>query len=278
MALIPPATLTTGGGGSGSSILYGCGYGTAGNTACVAGSTDAILVGSLTDNGSSVGDAHVWAVGNSARPAIKTAFFSPLAPRRQAIPGEPFVYNNPTGTRAFYTQSTWNAVPSPNWTNFFPSVPVPVAQSAVYPNQQTNIQCNLGAPAFNWHDVEVQKIGNVIDYSIDGHIAASGNYSSAGTPAGTFLVFNAFDINSSSSTDPNFSNLNFVVFANIVVSNLSQPGKCVITDADHYRGHAQLGACRRIHHHAKHDWHSFDGQLYLDGHGHEWRAVFNRCH
>ncbi len=210
-----PATLTTGGGGSGSTVVYGCGYGTVGSSAQVAGSIDSILCGTETDNGSS---AEVRMYGSSQPGSYQNGVFQSTGTIVPAFPGEPFVYNNPSGTRAFYTQGTWTGVPTPNWTNAFPSVKPPQAQINLFA-QQTNIQCNLGAPDFGWHDVEVQKVGNVIVYLIDGQIAATGNYSSAGTPASDKLVFTAFDINSSPSTDPNFVNLNFVVFANIVVSN-----------------------------------------------------------
>jgi hypothetical protein len=215
-AIPPPATLTTGNGGSGSTIVYGCGYGTVGATPQVAGSIDSILCGVQTDNGSS---AEVRMYGSAQAGSYQNGVYQSTGTIIPGFPGEPFVYNSPGGTRAFYTQSTWTAVPSPNWTNAFPSVKPPQAQINLF-SQQTNIQCNLGAADFGWHDVEVEKVGNVIVYLIDGQLAATGDYSSAGTPAGDKLVFTAFDINSSPSTDPNFANLNFVVFANIVVSNL----------------------------------------------------------
>ncbi len=212
-----PATLTTGGGGSGSTILYGCGYGTAGSSAQVAGSCDSILVGTSTDSGSS---AQMRMYGPNQSGSYQNGTYQSTGTTTPGFPGEPFVYNSPGGTRAFESQATWNSVASPNWTNYFPSTKPPQAQIDLF-RQQTNIQCNIGAIDFGWHDVEVQKIGNVIVYLIDGHLAATGNYASAGTPAGTNLVFTAFDINSTVSADTNFANLNFVVFANIVVSNLS---------------------------------------------------------
>jgi len=217
-SLTPPATLTTGGGGSSSTILYGCGYGTAGTTACVAGGTDAILVGTTTDTGSSA-QMRMYGPSTIGQASYQNGTYPSTGTATPSYPGEPFVYNNPAGTRAFESVATWASVPSPNWTNFFPSTQPPLAQVLLY-HSQTNIQCNVGALDFGWHDVEVQKIGNVINYLIDGQLAASANYSSAGTPAGPYLVFNAFDINSSASTDPNYTNVNFVVFANIVVSNL----------------------------------------------------------
>ena len=209
--------LVIGNGGSGSTIVYGCGYGTVGSVAQVAGSIDSILCGMQTDNGSSA-EARMY--GPNVAGSYQNGVYQSTGNGVPGFPGDSFVYNNPTGTRAFYTQSTWTTVASPNWTNFFPSTAVPLQQMSLYP-QQTNIACNLGAPVFAWHDVEVEKAGNIIVYLIDGHLVATGDYASAGTPSGDKLVFTAFDINSSPSTDPNFANLNFVVFANIVVSNLA---------------------------------------------------------
>ena len=211
----PATTLATPGGGSGSSIFYGCGYGTAGSSAQVAGTADSIFVGTCTDNGSS---AAMRMYGPSQTSSYQDNSYQSTGTSTPGFGGDPLVYNNPNGVRAFYTLSTWASVPSPNWTNWFPNRKPPQAQINIYP-QQTNIQCLAGLLDFAWHDVEVQKIGNVIVYSIDGHIAATGNSSSAGTPAGDKLLFTAWDINSTLSADPNFTNLNFVVFANIVVSN-----------------------------------------------------------
>lgn len=211
-----PANLTVGGGGSGSTIVYGCGYGTAGAAAQVAGSIDSVLCGMQTDNGSSA-EARMY--GPNVAGSYQNGVYQSTGTAVPGFPGDPLVYNNPSGTRAFYAQSTWTTVPSPNWTNFFPSVKPPQAQIDLF-HQQTNIECNLGAPVFGWHDVEVEKVGNIIVYLIDGNLVATGDYASAGTPSGDKLVFTAFDINSNPSLDANFANLNFVVFANIVVSNL----------------------------------------------------------
>jgi hypothetical protein len=202
--------------GGGSTIIYGCGYGTAGTSAQVAGSADSIYVGACTDTGSASSAVRMY--GPSQAGSYQNGVYQSTGTAIPSFPGEPFVYNNPTGTRAFYTASTWASVAHPNWLDFFPSVKVPDAQTNLYP-EQTGATSAAGSPTFGWHDVEVQKIGNVIVYLIDGHIVATGNYSSAGTPAGDKLVFLGFDINSSVSADPNFANLNFVVFANIVVSN-----------------------------------------------------------
>ena len=208
----PNTVLTTGGGGSGSTIFYGCGYGTAGTAAQVAGQADSIYVGTCTDNGSS---AQMRMYGPSKAASYQNGEYQSTGTLIPGFPGDPFVYNNTNGSRAFANIINGSA---PGWTNHFVPTKPPQAQINLY-RSQTNIQCFAGLIDFAWHDVEVQKIGNVIVYSIDGRIAATGNAASAGTPVGTNLVFTCWDVNSTLSTDPNFTNLNFVVFANIVVSN-----------------------------------------------------------
>ena len=203
-------TLTIPGSGSGSGIFYGCGYGTAGLAAQVAGTADSIYVGTCVDNSSS---AEMRMYGPLQTGSYQSGVYQKSGTATPDPSGDIFVYNNITGTRTFAN------LPAPNtWTNFFPATKPPQAQINLY-NQQTNIACFPGLIDFAWHDVEVQKIGNVIVYSIDGHIAATANSVSAGSPAGSYLTFLAFDINGNASLDPNFTNLNFVVFDNIRVSN-----------------------------------------------------------
>ena len=137
----------------------------------------------------------------------------------------------PSGTRNWvgstgnppFTGIATNGLTGVSWGDIFPSEPVPLDEQIAFPTL-TN---NASVPAlvnFKWHDVTIQKIGDVIVYSIDGNIIAQAPYSSAGTPAGSYLMFSAGDINSSppsasSSTTPLYTNLNYVVYANITVSN-----------------------------------------------------------
>src|SRR6267378_1319996 len=102
-----------------------------------------------------------------------------------------------------------------------PSLSVPLAQQILYP-QQTNNYSLPGFFAFKWHDVSVEKVGNVIIYKMDGNILATANYSSAGTPPGSFLTFVASRTGTSvanATTGNQYTNLNFVLFANIAVYN-----------------------------------------------------------
>ncbi len=214
-----------------STVFYGCGYGTQGTVATTPGVTDAIWVGALTDNGTT---AQYRMYGPSVGSSYQDGWYqsgggSPL------FPGDPLVYNmgngTTNGTRNMisvtanppYTpaQLSTNMATGVPWRNIFPPTPVPLAQQILYP-QQTNNYCLPGFLDFAWHDVSVEKVGNVIIYKIDGNIIATGNYATAGTPPGSYLTFVATRTGSSVAspvTGNQYTNLNFVVFANIVVSN-----------------------------------------------------------
>lgn len=194
-----------------STVFYGCGYGTTGNASTVPGGCDAIMVGTLTDNGSS---ASYRMYGPSIQAAYQDGAYQSTGTTTPGFPGDPFVYNSTGGSRGAYINTApWNAI--------FPASPVPDAQTNLYPQQMHN-QSMPGTIDFKWHDVSVEKIGNVIVYKMDGNIVATANYSSAGTPPGSFLTFFASRTTLSVAnaiTGNNYTNLNFAVFANVVVSN-----------------------------------------------------------
>ena len=221
--------------GTASTVLYGCGYGTAGTTATTPGVSDAIFVGSTTDNGSS---AQMRIYGPATTPvnaqsSLQDSTYQSTGTVTPGFPGDPYVYNSisasgvrgirswvgGTGAPAFNTAT--NLAAGQSWAKYFPPTVVPLAQQILYPQQTNNASCP-GLTTFGWHDVSVEKVGTVIIYKIDGNIIATGLYSVCGTPAGSFLTFMAsrtsFTV-ANAVTGNNYTNLNFVVFANVVVSN-----------------------------------------------------------
>jgi hypothetical protein len=222
-----------------STVLYGCGYGTAGTKATIPGDSDAIWCGTLTDNGTT---AMARMYSTSQTGSYQDGVYQNSGTAIPQFPGDPLVYNignglagtgnggggrnligsagNPPYTRA---QLSTNIATGQLWCNIFPPTQVPVAEEILYP-QQTNNLSMPGIPTFAWHDVSVEKVGQVIIYKIDGNILATGNYASAGTPAGSFLTFVASRTSTgvASTTSPTaafYTNLNYAIFANIVVSN-----------------------------------------------------------
>jgi hypothetical protein len=219
--------------GTASTVFYGCGYGTQGTVATTPGVTDAIWVGMLTDNGTS---AQYRMYGPSIQSSYQDGNFQTSGTGVPAFPGDPYVYNmgsvaagpgcreviDTTGNPPFAsTVLATNLATGVPWGTIFPPAVVPLAQQNLYPQQTNNASCP-GLVSFAWHDVSVEKIGSVIVYLIDGNIIATGNYASAGTPPGSYLTFVATRTATSvasPATGALYTNLNFALFANIVVSN-----------------------------------------------------------
>ena len=82
--------------GSASTVLYGCGYGTAGNVATTPGVTDAIFVGTLTDNGSS---AMMRLYGPATSPvnaqsSLQDFTYQSTGTVTPGFAGDPYTYNS----------------------------------------------------------------------------------------------------------------------------------------------------------------------------------------
>lgn len=187
------------GGGNGSTIVGGAGYGTAGTSAQVAGVADSVFIGATVDGGSSA-DYRVYAPAHAIS-------YQDAAHIIADDPGSPLVYycgsRNNTGGGNYYVTN-------------FPGQPVPAAQTALYP-QQTGTAAN-GTLAFAWHDVVLKKVANTITYTIDGVLIATADTTDAGTLGGANILFNAYDINSTASTDPNAAALQFVLIDNVRIT------------------------------------------------------------
>jgi hypothetical protein len=224
-----------------STVFYGCGYGTVATNATTPGLTDAIWVGALTDNGV-LQQYRMYGPSAIGESSYQDGVYQSTGTTIPGFPGDPYVYNignqsvvanNGAGCREAINSTAnppWaanllatNIATGVPWATIFPPSVVPLAQQILYPQQTNNASCP-GLLTFAWHDVSVEKVGNVIVYKVDGNIIATGNYSSAGTPPGNFLTFVATRTGTSvastaSATGPIYTNLNFVVFANVVVSN-----------------------------------------------------------
>lgn len=206
------------GGGNGSTQVGGAGYGTAGTNVQVAGAViDSIFIGGTAEGGSSAdyrvytpfhwvsyqdGDFRIGADGGAA-------------PVNKGDPSSGYVY----------ARTNRNAQPA--YEALFPAQQCPTNQLLLYP-QQTNSNgtfpgapgfANPGTLAFKWHDVSLKKLGNTITYSINGLLIATVDVNDAGALGGTNILFNHYDINATSSTDPNDSNLIFTLIDNVRITN-----------------------------------------------------------
>lgn len=187
------------GGGNGSTQVSGGGVGTAGNTPQWAGGPlyDSVFFGTTADGGSSV-DYRVYAAANTA-------------------PTSSGFYAAGTGSGA-------NNHSDPYYAGFGGQTP-PAAQTALF-SQQTGATA-VGAQGFEWHDVVITKSGDNITWSIDGVTLATVPTSGLAL-GGNNILLNHFDINNTSSSDPNARQLLFGLFDNVIVTAIPEPSTTAI--------------------------------------------------
>jgi hypothetical protein len=190
---------TLAGGGSGSTQVTGAGIGTAGTSAQWAGFADSIHFGVTGDGGSTVDYRAYSSAATSGYPDASPVFAA------GAHAG------NRNNTDPYYTK----------WGN----ATAPAAQLALFP-QQTNSTA-VGAQGFSWRDVTIAKSGNNVTYSIDGTAIATVDASTV-TLAGSNILFNYYDINATSSTDPNAGALLFGLIDNVRVTAVPEPSSYLL--------------------------------------------------
>ena len=99
----------------------------------------------------------------------------------------------------------------------FGSETAPAAQLTLFP-QQTGATA-AGTQGMAWHLWEITKVGNTVTWTIDGVRIATADVTNAPF-AGDNLFLGQFDINATSSTDPNARSLLFGLFDNVVVTDV----------------------------------------------------------
>ncbi len=114
--------------------------------------------------------------------------------------------------------TTANDNASAVYTNNFGNSTIPAAQTALFATQTG--ACNAGALAFQWHEVILNKSGNVVSWLIDGIKIAS--VTNAVIPAsGTNISIGYLDPFASVCADPN---VEFGLFSNLKVESFSGAG------------------------------------------------------
>ena len=93
-------------------------------------------------------------------------------------------------------------------------VQAPAAQLAQFPQQTETTR--LGTAGFDWHQVVVDKSGDIVTWTTDGTLLATVDTAGMALGGGNIL-FGPADINGSSSTDPNAPDLLFTLIDNINV-------------------------------------------------------------
>lgn len=97
----------------------------------------------------------------------------------------------------------------------FGGVTPPAAQTALF-SQQTGTT-GAGAAAFEWHVVEIQKLGANVTWTVDGVLIATVPVADDTVLTGENIFFGHSDTNATSSTDPNDVHLLFTLIDNVQV-------------------------------------------------------------
>jgi hypothetical protein len=188
------------GGGSGSTQVGGAGIGTAGTTPQWAGGTqDSIHFGASGDGNSSV-DYRAYSSAAAGGYADASPVFAAGAHAGNRNNSDPY-YSN------------------------FGQVSPPAAQTALFA-QQTGTTV-VGSQAFGWHDVRIAKYDNNVAYSIDGKLIALVDANTV-TLGGSDILLNYYDINATSSTDPNAGALLFGLIDNVTVTVIPEPASAAL--------------------------------------------------
>lgn len=189
-------------GGLGSTQITGAGVGTAGTTPQWPGGThDSVWFAATGDGGSAI-DYRAYSSAASGGYGDASGVFAAGAGAG--------VRNN---DHPYYAE--------------LGGVPVPEAQLALYPNQ-TGVSL-VGAMAFDWRDVVIEKRGHLVSWFVDGLRLATVEAAGVTLGGGSFHLAYS-DINAGVSADPDAVNLLFGLFDNVRVELLpSAAGPAEIT-------------------------------------------------
>jgi hypothetical protein len=213
-------------GSSGTTQMSTFGIGTSGTSPNYPGSADGVWF-AATHDGGSASDFRAYSQERSI--SYQLPHLNPTTD----IDG----LGNPIDSHATYHAGSRNSSAA-LYGSTFPSVAAPPDQLTEYP-QQTG---STGAGSFGmaWHEVEISKIGNTIDWKVDGvSLITIDSTNFVSQPAGNNILFGSSDINAGASTDPNRFDLLFTLIDNIVVDEVSQGqegdhnGDGVVDAADH---------------------------------------------
>jgi len=124
----------------------------------------------------------------------------------------------PVGDYAAGSQSSANAY----YTALFSSANVPTAETTLDANQSGSTAA--GTPSFRWVQVAVTYSGGVLSESLNGTLIAS--YSTASIDPDIFLGM--YDINNGSAGVSGLADQNYVLFDNLMVTQVPEPTTCAL--------------------------------------------------
>jgi hypothetical protein len=115
-------------------------------------------------------------------------------------------------------------------TNLFGNVAAPAAQLSLFPQQTGNTAA--GTAGMEWHTWTIDKSGNTVRWYLRNRVGTDVLMATVDVTlepfAGDNIFLGLFDINATSSTDPNADSLLFAVFDNVQVTAVPEPGSMVL--------------------------------------------------
>lgn len=194
----------------GSTMLSMFGIETSGTTVNYPGAVDSIFFAATGDISSTAFRAY------STERSISYQLPIPVNP---PLDGE----GNPIDGHATYHAGTRSNNPATGggnevyYQNAFPSVAVPAAQTALYPDHQFDSTV-AGSVGFAWHEVEIEKIGTTVTWKMNGVPMITLETEDFVTPtAGTNILFGHSDINATVSPEDPYLEVAFTLIDNITV-------------------------------------------------------------
>lgn len=184
-------------GGSGSTQMASFGWGTNGNTVQWAGANHSILFAGSGDGGTSQDYRVYRAAGGAPMLPDTGVYMAGTLVGTTANPGA----DSRNNTDPYYASLGGEVAPA--------------AQTTAFPKTQTGTTA-VGTLGMAWRDVVIEKSGNVITWSVDGLPIVSLPIDGINL-GGSNITFGMFDINDSSSADPN-DFLNTAIYDNIRVT------------------------------------------------------------
>jgi hypothetical protein len=212
------------GGGTGSTQLSTFGVGTNGTTAQWPGAVQNSVWFAATGDGNSSADWRVYSPTEAGKFSYQE--------QSMTVPDGTYVYEADPAAGLVRQNS------HPYYAGFG-SVSPPTAQTDLFPSLQTGTTV-VGSAAFEWHEVEIEKIGNDISWTVDDVLIATVNLVGPDpiTLGGGNIFFGHSDINATVASDPSRFDLLFTLIDNVKVATI-EAGP--VTNAD-FNGNGTVDA------------------------------------
>ena len=188
-------------GATGSTMLSNYGIMSSGTAANYPGAADGVWF-SATGDGQSATDYRIYS------PERQTSYDIPAS-------------GNPLDAHATYVAGSRNSSAAVYTAAFPAGAQAPADQLKDYPSQSSSTPA--GAAGFRWHEVDITKIGDIVEWRVDDKLFATLNTSTF-TTGGSNILFGHSDTNNTTNTNAALLDaLQFTLIDNVVVSEAAVP-------------------------------------------------------